>query len=95
VKGLELDEYETCGQRCNEGYHGGCYGDPEREHVNSSTRSAAGEQRFPRCTVPCHFLWRLNLRWVSIRGTEIAGPAHGREMPGGVMFQAAFAAELP
>lgn len=44
MKSREFGEYQRCGQSCDEGYHGRCDCDPEREHLNWSPRFTTGNQ---------------------------------------------------
>ena len=44
MKGPELGDHQRSGHSCNEGNYGCRYGDPEREHLNSSTRFRTTDQ---------------------------------------------------
>jgi hypothetical protein len=45
VEREKLGAPQRCGHGCNEGYYGRRYGDPKREHLNSSPRFKTRDQR--------------------------------------------------
>lgn len=49
MKGRDLDECQTCGERRDESHHGGRYRDPERQHAISSAPPAVRKRA---CVVP-------------------------------------------